>query len=108
MPVANTEREDDTIHYIKEEQETSIVWDDQEKVAKIYSSSTTSIKRLDKLVASHPDIYKCTWSDQDGTAKKYEVDRKFIKFRRPATEAQLRAARENGEKLAQKKKDDAL
>ena len=87
--------------YIKQEQETSIVWDEEEKIAHIYASSPISIKRLDKLVENYPEIYKCTWADKDGSSKKYEVGKNYIKFRKPQSEAQKEAARISGERLAQ-------
>lgn len=90
-----------TIQYKKMEQETSVVWDEEERIAHIYSSSTNTMRKLDKLVGDYPEIYKCVWSDKDGTAKKYEVAKSYIRFRKPASEAQIRAAKANGKRLAE-------
>lgn len=87
--------------YIKQEQETSIVWDEQEKVAYIYTSSPISIKRLDSLVKDYPEVYKCVWVDKYGSAKKYKVGKNYIRFRKPQSEAQKEAAKASGERLAQ-------
>lgn len=87
--------------FIKQERETSIVWDEEEKIAHIYASSPISIRRLDKLVKDHPEIYKCVWIDKDGSSKKYEVSKNYIRFRKPQSEAQKEAAKASGERLAQ-------
>ena len=82
--------------YSRYEQETSIVWDEEEKVARIYTASPVSIRKFDKLCAACPDTYKCTWEQDDGLAKKYEVNKRFIRFGKPATEAR----KEHGRKIA--------
>lgn len=87
--------------FTKQEQETSIVWDEEEKVAHIYASSPISIRRLDNLAKDYPEIYKCVWTDNDGSSKKYEVGKNYIKFRKPQSEAQKEAAKASGERLAQ-------
>ena len=44
---------------LRAEMETTIVWDDEEKVAHIYTAIPTTIRKLDKLCAAHADQYKC-------------------------------------------------
>ena len=68
---------------IQEERETTIRWDDAEKVAHIWTCSPTSIRRFDKLVAEAPEIYKCVKRKDDSAW--YEVDAKYISFRKPST-----------------------
>jgi len=92
------------MQYSKQEQETTIVWDEQERIAHIYSSSPITIRKLDKLVQSNPEAYSCVWTEPGGTAKKYTVSYKLIKFRKPLSEEQLEAAKTRGKLLAEKRK----
>lgn len=78
------------------EQETTIVWDEEEQIAHIYAASPVTLRKLDKLVAEFPDVYKCVWVDKDESAKKYEVTKRLIRFGKPASEAVREAARERG------------
>lgn len=73
--------------YTRDEQETSVVWDEFEQIAHIYAASPVSMRKLDKLVEEYPDVYKCVWTDKDGSAKKYTVAKKYIRFGKPASEA---------------------
>lgn len=86
------------MNYSRAEQETSIVWDEELKVARIYTASPISMRKLDKLCEACPDEYKQTWTETDKkgrvTAAKYEVTAKLIKFAKPASEARRNAARE--------------
>ena len=82
--------------YSRYEQETSIVWDEEQKVARIYSASPVTMRKLDKLVATCPETYKCVWEQDDGLAKKYEVNKRYIRFGKPASEAM----KERGRKIA--------
>lgn len=77
------------------EQETIIRYDMETKVALIDTASPQTIKRLDKLVAQHPDVYKLVNSDPNYFAKKYSVPMEYIKFGKPISEerrAKLRQA----------------
>ena len=84
--------------YSRAERETSIVWDEELKVARIYTASPISMRKLDKLCEACPDEYKQTWTETDKKgrviAAKYEVTAKLIKFAKPASEARRNAARE--------------
>lgn len=73
--------------YSRAEQETTITWDEEEKVAHIFTASPVTMRRLDKLVEQYPEAYRHTWSEDGETAKKYEVDAKYIRFGKPASEA---------------------
>ena len=84
------------MNYSRAEQETSIVWDEEEKVAHIYTASPVTMRKLNKLCASYPDEYKCLWLEKAGeriTAAKYTVPSKRIRFGKPASEAKREAAR---------------
>jgi len=83
--------------YTRAEQETSIVWDEEVKVANIYTASPISMRKLDKLCEACPDEYRQTWTETDKngrvTAAKYEVAAKYVKFAKPASEARKEAGR---------------
>lgn len=63
------------------EMETSILWDEEDRTAHIYTASPSTMRKLDKMCAAHPDLYKCVWVEDGDTAKKYEVPAKYISFR---------------------------
>lgn len=88
--------------YSRQEQETSIVWDDEQKTANVYTASPKSMRKLEKLAAQFPDVYRCTWTEETGgnvTAARYEVDARYIRFGRPASAAQVEASRANAVKM---------
>lgn len=88
--------------YMRSEQETTIVWDEEEKVARIWTASPVSIRKLDKLCAEYPAEYRRVWYETDGdgrtVAARYETGCKRVKFGRPASEAR----REQGRRIAEK------
>ena len=72
--------------YTRQEQETSIVWDEESKKAKIYTASPVTMRKLDRLCEQYPNEYKQTMAEADGgkiTAAKYEVPKGFIRFGKP-------------------------
>ena len=86
------------MNYARAEMETSIVWDDEEKVAHIYTSSPVSMRKLDKLCEQFPEEYRRIWEERAGervTAAKYEVPSKRIRLGKPASEAKREAARKH-------------
>ena len=87
---------------IKAEQETIIRWDAEERIAHIDSAYAPMIAKLDKLVEAYPNTYKCVFVDERYYAKKYEVPASFIRFRKPASEAQKAASRERAKVLPRK------
>lgn len=90
------------MNYTKVEQETTIVWDEEQKVARIYTASPITLRKLNKLYEACPDEYRQTWTETDKngkvTAAKYEVAAKYVKFAKPVvrTEEQIQAAKERG------------
>lgn len=91
--------------YSRYEQETSIVWDEDEKVARIYTASPVTIRKLEKLVAACPEAYRRVWEQPDGLARKYEVNKRYIRFGKPASEARKEAARKNAERMLEGMKE---
>ena len=94
--------------YSKPERETSIIFDDEERVAHIYTAIQTYIRKLDKLCAEHPETYKRVWSEWDAdqqkiTAARYECKSKYIRFGRPPTQAAI----ERGRRIHQMKPGNA-
>lgn len=89
--------------YSRYEQETSIVWDEEEKIARIYTASPVTMRKLDKLCESFPDTYRRVWSQDDGLAAKYEVNRRYIRFGKPASEARKANARINAQKMLERR-----
>ena len=87
------------MNYSRAEQETSIVWDEDEKIAHIYTASPVTMRKLDKLCEQFPDEYHRLLQELDGndrvTAAKYITKCKFIKFGKPASEARIAAAKAN-------------
>ena len=77
------------------EQETTIRWDAAENVAHIYTAHPVTLRKLEGLSAEYPDVYRLVWTDTQYPARKFEVDAKYIRFGKPASEAQKRAARMN-------------
>ena len=92
--------------YSRQEQETSIVWDDEQKTANVYTASPVTMRKLDKLAAQFPDVYRRTWTEETGgkvTAARFEVNARYIRFGKPPTEAQIA----RGKMLASAKIDSA-
>lgn len=83
------------------EQETSVTMTRDEDMARIYTSDRLVMARLDKLCAEFPETYKCIWIDSqivgDGLpmSKKYEVRKKYVKFRKPLSTAAIAANARN-------------
>ena len=78
------------------EQETHISFMRDESYARIYTSDTTQMTRLDKLCASNPDMYKLV--DDTGNGKNYICyDKTLVSLRgkkRRLSEEQKQAARD--------------
>ena len=93
------------------EQETSVTFDREQKVAHIYTSDRTQFTKLDKLCKTNPDSYKCVWVDNQVMAdglplgKKYETPAKLIRFGKPASAAKVEACRRTGKINGFKPKD---
>lgn len=80
------------------EQETTINWNAEEKLARIYTATPATIRKLDKLTAEFPEAYRCVWQDTETLAKRYEVNAKYLRFAKPASEAQKEAGRRQAAK----------
>lgn len=94
--------------YMRCEQETSIVWDEEEKVARIYTCSPVSMRKLDKLCEDYPAEYQRVWEDKDGEGKvvaaRYQTGCKRVKFSRPASEARVEQGRRIAQMAAEKRR----
>lgn len=80
------------------ERETTVRWDAEERVAHIYTADPVYMRKLDKLTDQFPDVYKQVMRDQYGA--KYTVPIKYVRFGKPASEAQKEANRIKGQTLA--------
>lgn len=75
------------------EQETVIRWDAETRTASIDTADPVTIRKLDKLAAEHPDTYRCARVDDIYHSKRYEVPARYIRFGKPASDAQREANR---------------
>lgn len=81
------------------EQETTVTMSRDLHTAQIYTSDRLVMSKLDKLCVDYPDTYKCEWVDKhvmgDGVpmGKRYTVNKKYVKFRKPASAAKIEAGR---------------
>lgn len=81
------------------EQETTVTMSRDLHTAQIYTSDRLVMSKLDKLCADYPDTYKCEWVDKhvmgDGLpmGKRYTVNKKYVKFRKPASAAKIESLR---------------
>lgn len=85
--------------YSRVEQETTIVWDEEDKLAVIYTASPITMTKLEKMCKACPETYKRTWIEQNDngriTAAKYCIPSKYIRFGKPASEKKREACRRN-------------
>ena len=95
--------------YTRMEQETSIVWDEEEKVARIYTASPVSMRKLDRLCAAYPAEYRKVWEEKDAdgrvTAAKYQTGCKRVRFVKPASEARIEQGRRIAAMAAERRKE---
>ena len=80
------------------EMETHITWDAEQKQATLYTCDPVTMRKLDKMVNTCPDVYKCIWEGQNPTAKRYTFPARFVRFGKPASEAQITARQHNMQK----------
>lgn len=99
------------MNYSRAEQETSIVWDEEEKVANIYTASPVTMRKLDKLCEQYAEYRRTAQEiDKSGrqTAARYEVPAKLIRFGKPIarimTDEQREAARERMARMRAERK----
>lgn len=92
------------MNYSRSERETTIVYDEEERIAHIYTASQISIRRLEKLCTENPEVYRRTWTeteDQKITAARYECPSKYIRFGKPASEQKRAQAIRMRERMAE-------
>ena len=77
------------------EQETIIRWDALTKTAIIDTTTPEVLRKLDKLAGQFHGVYKVVRTDPNYPAKQYEINARYIRFGKPASEAQRNAARIN-------------
>ena len=75
----------------KEEQETTVNWCAADSTATIDTADPAVMRKLDRLVQEHPDVYKVVRVDPNYAAKMYSVPARFVRFGKPASEAQRAA-----------------
>lgn len=97
--------------YMRMEQETSIVWDEEEKGAHIYTASPVSMRKLDRLCEDYPGEYMKVWEEKDEsgrvTAARYQTGCKRVKFARPASEARREQGRRIAALAAEKRREES-
>lgn len=78
----------------REEQETIINFCAAEQTATLYTRDPAVMRKIDKLVIEHPDIYRCT--GETDIDKTYEMPKSSVSYRKPRrlSEDQRKAARE--------------
>lgn len=94
--------------YSRYEQETSILWNEEDKTANVYTASPVTMRKLDKMCERFPDDYKCVWVDADGGAKKYRIAPKLVSFRPPVSEAVKERGRKHMERMRAEGKMQSL
>jgi hypothetical protein len=97
------------VAYSRMEQETSIVWDEEEKVSRIYTSSPVSMRKLDRLCEQYPREYLKVWEEKDAdgrvTAARYQTGCKRVRFVKPASEARIEQGRRIAAMAAERRKE---
>ena len=95
--------------YTRMEQETSIVWDEEEKVARIYTASPVSMRKLDRLCEQYPAEYQKFWEEKDAdgrvTAARYRTGCKRVRFVKPASKARIEQGRRIAAMAAERRKE---
>lgn len=84
------------------EQETIINYNREDAIATVYTRDPGVMKKLDQLVISFPEVYKCI--GETDIDKTYEIPKSYVNYRRPRklTEEQRENAVERARKLRQK------
>lgn len=89
----------------EQEQEMTLTVVRADDVVTCYTSDRVYMRKLDKLHQEFPDVYKRTWEDGqvmgDGLPMgvRYEFPRRYLRFGKPASEAQQAARRANAVKM---------
>jgi uncharacterized protein (DUF2461 family) len=77
--------------------ETSINYNEAEKIAYIYTCRESLIRKLDKLCKEYPEHFKMT--NKDEHSKTYEISKKYVSIRTPRilSEKQIEQCKKLGE-----------
>ena len=65
------------------ERETTIIFNEEEPTASIWTCSPVMMRKLDKLCEDAPETYKCVLFNDKTPAKRYEMPKRYISFRKP-------------------------
>lgn len=86
------------------EKETIINYNEDEKTADIYTRSPPLRRKLERLVADHPEDCRLHRITRDGLGAEFYIPKKWIRINPPrrASEAQIAAARANLQKAKSK------
>ena len=87
------------------EQETHIDWDAENNIAYIDSVNPSVVRKLEKLHAEFPEVYKLIRRDKVYGGITLQVPKKYIRFGKPASEQKVEAARQRANKRF--RKDDS-
>lgn len=85
------------------ERETTIIMNEEEKTAYVWTCSPTMMRKLDRKVSEYPDSYQCVKVENDGFAKRYRIAKRLIRFGKPASEAQKERGRKVAEAMAERR-----
>lgn len=82
---------------MREERETIINWSMADKTATVFTADPAVIRKLDKLCKEHPEVYRMIRHNERDGMKEYTAEARYIRFGKPASEAQREAARRNAD-----------
>ena len=63
------------------EKETIINYNDDERIANVYTCNTSMMRKMDEKCEKYPDYFKLI--KQDECSKTYECDKKYVSIRSP-------------------------
>ncbi len=94
--------------YSRIERETTIIFNEEESTASVWTCSPMTMRKLDKLCDELPDTYRCVLVDDKAQAKRYEMPKKLVSFRKPKvmSEEQREATAERMRAVWQAKKEE--
>ncbi len=90
--------------FTRSEQETIINFNAEEEMASVYTRDSVVMRRMDTLVNSFPEVYRCTKAtDIDKT---YEMPKSYVSYRKPRklSKEQREAARTRARSLRKEEK----
>lgn len=90
-------------NYTRSERETTIIFNEEEKAAYVWTCSPVMMRKLDSRAQEFPESYQCVHVDDDGYAKRYKITKRLIRFGKPASEAQKERGRRVAEAMAERR-----